>query len=580
MKPPRRSGRRKSSGEPDLGFDGFHLLVKGTDAARTLVTAKNVVRKVFDRADAWRVTLLPASTQEFLLTPVDDSAAPSLPEAWEIARKLAAHPSVLDAEVALSVPGIEPPGGPDGLAPSEKKARGFPAKGGPKSLFGGAKKGAEEPDWSVKHVRAPEAWKIASAKGKGVLVGHPDTGYTLHPEIWSADPTQNRVRADLGHDFVDGGDPMDELVGSGVTFRFPGHGTATASVLMSGIGGEKSPAVTGIAPQAVLIPIRVSTSVIHLDFDRLVAGLRHAIAQGLHVVSMSLGGPIPSGTLERAVKDAVEAGIIVLAAAGNVYPFVVWPAAYDDVIAVAATNCERKPWRFSASGSAVDLSAPGESVWVARTERKKPYFVEQSSGTSHAVAATAGAAALWLSHHGREALMEKYGRENLARVFKQVLVTSGVSTPPPGWDRDRYGAGILDARALIEAPLPSVVPAAKKRMLRAVDRRIRTLHNFFPQVPAASVDRAVASLLKVSVARLPAALDDVGDELAVHLGVDPKLREEVLRRVADLDRPPATARVAGAVVKAKTKRVAPRAVSSAHVKRTASARLRRKLGVS
>ncbi len=579
---PRRSARRKAAGEavPDLEFDGFHLLVKGNAPARTLVAAKNVVRDVFDEPDAWRVTLLPASTHEFLLTPVDSSSAPALPDAWEIARRLAAQPSVVDAEVALRAPGIEPPGGPEALAPAERKALGLTAGATAKSFLGGNKKCAKEPDWSVRHVRAPEAWQIATAKGKDVIVGHPDTGYTLHPEIWSGNPTQNRVRADLGADLVDGGDPMDELVGSGWTFRFPGHGTATASVLMSDVGGAKTPAVTGIAPQAVLVPIRVSTSVIHLSFANLVAGLRHAIGQGHHVVSMSLGGPVPSAALERAIKDAVAAGIIVLAAAGNVYPFVVWPAAYDDVIAVAATNCEREPWRFSASGSAVDLSAPGESVWVARTERNEPYFVEQSSGTSHAVAATAGAAALWLSHHGRGALIKKYGQANLARVFKQVLVTSGVSTPPPGWNPDRYGAGILDVRALVEAPLPSVVPAAKKRMLRAVDRRLGKVHNFFPQVPAASVDRAVASLLKVTVARLPATLDDVGDELAVHLGVDPKLREEVLRRVADLDRPRTAASVAGAKAKTRAKRGAPRAVSSAHVKRTASARLRRKLGVS
>lgn len=556
--------------EPELGFDGFHVLIKGGDAARALVAAKNAVRKVFDDPDAWRVTLLPASAHEFLLTPVDERTRPAMPQAWDLARELGAQPSVADAEVALRAPGIEPPAGIDALAPSEKKGRGFPARVGPKSfLGGGAKKCAQEHDWSVRHVRAPQAWQLANAKGKGIVVGHPDTGYTLHPEIWSSDPAKNRVRAELGADLVDGGDPMDELVGSGWTFRFPGHGTATASVLMSDVGGAASPAVTGIAPQAELVPIRVSTSVIHLNFANLVAGLRHAIGAGHHVVSMSLGGPVPSAALERAVKDAVASGIIVLAAAGNVYPFVVWPAAYDDVIAVAATNCERKPWRFSASGPAVDLSAPGEAVWVARTERddERPYFVEQSSGTSHAVAATAGAAAVWLSRHGRDALIERYGKQNLARVFKHVLVTSGVATPPPGWEPNRYGAGILDVAALVHATLPSHVPAAKKRPGRLGDRRLATMRSFFPDQAAESVDRAIASLLKVPLARLRQTLDDVGDELAAHLGVDPKLREEVLRRAA------------GGAKKAGAKRAAPRSVTSVHLRRTASKRLRRKLAI-
>ena len=534
---------------------------------------------MFDEPDAWRVTLLPASAHEFLLTPVGELTRPALPQAWDLAGKLAAQPSVAAAEVALRAPGIEPPAGVAALAPTERKGRGLPARSGPKSfLGGGAKKCAQDHDWSVRHIRAPQAWQLKNAKGKGIVVGHPDTGYTLHPEIWSSDPAKNRVRAELGADLVDGGDPMDELVGSGWTFRFPGHGTATASVLMSDVGGAAAPAVTGIAPQAELVPIRVSTSVIHLSFANLVAGLRHAIGAGHHVVSMSLGGPVPSAALERAVDDAVAAGIIVLAAAGNVYPFVVWPAAFEKVIAVAATNCERKPWRFSASGPAVDVSAPGESVWVARTERDddRPYFVEQSSGTSHAVAATAGAAAVWLSHHGRDALIEKYGRQNLARVFKHLLVTHGVATPlPSGWERDRYGAGILDVEALLRAALPSHVPAAKKRPARPGDRRLATLRSFFPGEAPERVDRALASVLRVPVARLQQALDDVGDELAVHLGVDPKLREAVLRRAAGVER---GVKKAGAK-QVGVKQVLTQPASSAHLRRTASSRLRRRLAI-
>ena len=74
------------------------------------------------------------------------------------------------------------------------------------------------------------------------------------------------------------------------------------------------------------------------------------------------------------------------------------------------------------------------------------------------VAITAGVCALWLAYHGRDQLIQRYGASNLASVFKEILVTAGVDTPA-GWDRQKYGAGILDASQVLEAPLPDTAPA-------------------------------------------------------------------------------------------------------------------------
>ena len=57
------------------------------------------------------------------------------------------------------------------------------------------------------------------------------------------------------------------------------------------------------------------------------------------MISMSLGGPFGSGFLERAIGRAVDSGLIVLAAAGNYWPWVVYPARYNEVVGVAAVNC-------------------------------------------------------------------------------------------------------------------------------------------------------------------------------------------------------------------------------------------------
>ena len=162
---------------------------------------------------------------------------------------------------------------------------------------------------------------------------------------------------------------------------------------------------------------------------------------------MSLGGPLPSFVLHDAIEDATNAGLILVAAAGNQWPFVVFPARYDEVIAVAASNCADQRWASSASGSDVDITAPGESVWRAETKTSGAFDVSRSSGTSYAAAQVAGVAALWLAHHGRSTLVGRYGAANVPVVFKELLTTQGFRWPSSGtWDTSNLGVGLVDAR--------------------------------------------------------------------------------------------------------------------------------------
>ena len=106
----------------------------------------------------------------------------------------------------------------------------------------------------------------ATTRGYGVLVAHPDTGHTRHPQI-----DNTRLLAEYGYNFEEGnGDPLDRMTGS-----YPGHGTATASVIMA-----NAMPVYGAAPQVRLIPYRVSDSVIHFDFTNLSQALYRARDQG------------------------------------------------------------------------------------------------------------------------------------------------------------------------------------------------------------------------------------------------------------------------------------------------------------
>ena len=139
----------------------------------------------------------------------------------------------------------------------------------------------EQPDWHLDQMNVRPAWDVwqqqhpGRVPGDGILVGHPDTGYTDHPDLTG--------RFQLpGHSFLqDEIDARDDLIDvGGVLPKQPGHGTATASVIAS---SEDDPAIAnakevfGVAPGARVLPLRVSRSVIHLDFGNLADADSHEV---------------------------------------------------------------------------------------------------------------------------------------------------------------------------------------------------------------------------------------------------------------------------------------------------------------
>jgi thermitase len=358
------------------------------------------------------------------------------------------------------------------------------------------------------------------AQGEGILVGHPDTGYSDHPQL----NEPGRLLVAQGFDFEDDdADARDDFSGF-----FPGHGTSTGSVIMSGMDSTAS--IVGVAPRCKLIPLRVTTSVVLTSFSKLAEAIRFAADQGHHVLSISLGGPFWSRYLSRAVDYALERGVIIVSAAGNVWPFVVYPARLDGVIAAAACNCARSVWPDSATGPAVDITAPGQSVWRALAERSG-FSTGRSSGTSFATAIVAGTAALWLAHHNRDHLLGRYGARGIPRVFKELLLSHGFDRPP-GWDTTNLGPGILNAARLLSAPLPLTAPANALRTLRAVPgprsrNQIDEILELFPGEDSARVRRGLARFLDVADRELNTALRDVADEIAYLAVTDLDFRSQL-----------------------------------------------------
>lgn len=343
--------------------------------------------------------------------------------------------------------------------------------------------------WSLQHANVPAAWKLlqdrrgrrSGEEGREVIVGHPDTGYRRHSEIWNADPARSAVLTADGYDYIRNiPDAEDQLEGGAIAN--PGHGTKSSSVIVSAKGKQHTDASTvryveGVAPGARIVPLRVHKSVVQLNPARLAkaiydvsSGSGDPLRRKADVISISMGG-VPTWALWKAVRFAEKQGVIVVAAAGNKVGTVVWPARFSETVAVAASNVDCGIWSGSSRGPAVDITAPGESVWHASPVVAQE-TVKMGKGTTYATATTAGVAALWLDYHRSDpatrTVIEQLKRDGqLTSAFRNALANGAwrpdrdrttwpadVNCAPHGsWSGVLYGPGIVDAAKTLQQPL-------------------------------------------------------------------------------------------------------------------------------
>lgn len=139
-----------------------------------------------------------------------------------------------------------------------------------------------------------------------------------------------------------------------------GHGTSIASV----IAGDGENVVQGVNPNVDLYSVKVLDKNNQAPISRIVQGIYWCIENDINIINMSFGTATYSKTLEKAVKDAYKANILMVAAAGNHNSNVEYPAAFEEVMAVAATDTESEISDFSNTGEELDAAAPGEKVRV------------------------------------------------------------------------------------------------------------------------------------------------------------------------------------------------------------------------
>ncbi|BCV22475.1 aerolysin [Moorella sp. Hama-1] len=267
--------------------------------------------------------------------------------------------------------------------------------------------------WGVERIDAPKAWQVAT--GGKVKVAVLDTGLDAgHPDLAA------NVRGRKNIKFP--GWPAGDGSGHGT------HVAGTIAALNNNFG------VVGVAPQAEIYGVKIFDRLGNGYISDIVAGLDWALQNKMQVVNMSFGTTRPSKTLEEAVSKCVQAGMVLVAAAGNEGKdnSVMYPARYPGVIAVSAIDQHDNLASFSSRGPEVTVTAPGVDILSTYPGGK----YRTMSGTSMACPHATGVAALILAQDGRLS-----GRQ-VGRIIYRT------ATRLPNLSPGEQGGGLVNATAL------------------------------------------------------------------------------------------------------------------------------------
>ena len=304
--------------------------------------------------------------------------------------------------------------------------------------------------------------------GAGVTVAVIDTGVAPHPLF--------------GDRLVPGGDDLDPEAERPGTEDCDGHGTLVAGIIAG--GPDTRTGFTGVAPEARVLTIRQSSSAyVRVTADgrvpvgdeaSLAEAVDTAVEAGADVVSISLvrcttdlADTDPA--LVEAVRAAVAADVVVVAAAGNVggdtgcqdqnaegtpAATVTSPGSIDEVLTVGSVAADGTASDFSLAGEWVDVAAPGEELVSLdpRPDGDGEVAAVRSgdglvpvSGTSFATPVVSGLAAL---------VRARFPDLSAAQVVARIEATA---SPPVGAGGRSWavGHGVVNPRLALTAVIPA-----------------------------------------------------------------------------------------------------------------------------
>ncbi|WP_338673275.1 type VII secretion-associated serine protease mycosin [Streptomyces sp. SCSIO 30461] len=285
--------------------------------------------------------------------------------------------------------------------------------------------------WSLQRVLLDQLWERAT--GKGVTVAVIDTGV-------------DKANLQLSGAVAGG----ETYVGGSGTQDLEGHGTRVAGIIAA--RPVKGTGFVGIAPDAKIVSYRYTGGAEKQgDAGTMSKAIRDAVAKGIRIINISsdTADNQDDATLRAAVADAVKAGTLIVAAAGNDgadgKPADTYPAAYPGVLAVAASDRNDERAFFSQAGDFVDVAAPG--VGMVSTVPKGGQCT--ADGTSFAAPYVAGVAALMKERH------RTWSASQIATRIQETAQRPGRGPNPYiGWGVVDPVAALTDDTAPKASPTP------------------------------------------------------------------------------------------------------------------------------
>lgn len=270
------------------------------------------------------------------------------------------------------------------------------------------------------HATATGTGAVIAVVDTGVAAGHPDLAGQILP----------------GHDFVQDDDtPQDGN----------GHGSHVSGIAIAATGNGVG--ISSVAPGARLLPVRVLGDDGSGTSEDVAAGIDWARTHGADVINLSLGSEVPivgaSGgdEIDAAIRRAIAAGLVVVAAAGNNgVPVCEQPAASEGLLCVGAVDKRKQRSFFSSFGMGLGVVAPGGSSLPMTGEdilsTVPPDGYEEIAGTSQAAPHVSGVAALLV------------GKGLRGQAAVKRIADTAQDLGPAGEDPE-YGHGLVNARAAV-----------------------------------------------------------------------------------------------------------------------------------
>jgi subtilisin len=307
--------------------------------------------------------------------------------------------------------------------------------------------------WGVQHINS-QAVHDHGINGTGAKVAVLDTGidYT-HMDL------KDNYKG--GYDFVNNdSDPWDDNC---LTLAQTCHGTHVSGIIAAEKNGV---GVIGVAPNASIYAVKVLDATGFGSASWIISGIQWAVDNKMNIISMSFAGSNDDISIHTAVDNAYNAGLLLVAAGGNtgssdptIPAPVLYPAAYDTVIAVTATDQNDQRAIFSPRDPKIELAAPGVDInSTIGSTINGGYGIR--SGTSMAAPHVTGVAALLYSTNFPD--VNNDGVKNNKDV-RLILDNTAKDLGLPGRD-NIYGYGVVDAQnaalgipTVSSPPLPTTI---------------------------------------------------------------------------------------------------------------------------